>query len=203
MKRHPERIGLVLVRDGGLDRLEAAEISIPNRPCKDPRRTTAARDRPAESPGTSDSRTCRVSIAIVSWSASRIRLMITTGSEGETCSRRPRCAPAGVTRKSRVRLPGTMPRRCMSSVKEVIVSSWAILGSLTNVPLPCRRTSIPSRTRSSRAALTVRRETPRSTQSCRSDGIASPTPSCSIRSSTRVRVSVCLVTVRGVEVIAL
>ena len=36
-----------------------------------------------------------------------------------------------------------MPRRCMSSVKEVIVSSWAIFGSLTNVPLPCRRTSMP------------------------------------------------------------
>ena len=39
--------------------------------------------------------------------------------------------------------PGTMPRRRMSSVKEVIVSSWAIFGSLTNVPLPCRRTSMP------------------------------------------------------------
>ena len=35
--------------------------------------------------------------------------MITTGSEGETCSRRPRCAPAGVTRKSRVRLAGHHP----------------------------------------------------------------------------------------------
>ena len=50
----------------------------------------------------------------------------------------------------------------MSSVKEVIVSSWAIFGSLTNVPLPWRRTSMPSRTRSSSAARTVRRETPRS-----------------------------------------
>ena len=79
---------------------------------------------------------------------------------------------------------GTMPRRTMSSVKEVIVSSWAIFGSLTNVPLPCRRTSMPSRTRSSSAARTVRRETPRSAHSWRSEGIASPTSSCSIRSRT-------------------
>ena len=78
-----------------------------------------------------------------------------------------------------------MPRRRMSSVNEVIVSSWAIFGSLTNVPLPRRRTSRPSRTRSSSAARTVSRETPRSALSCRSDGIASPTASCSIRSSTR------------------
>ncbi len=72
----------------------------------------------------------------------------------------------------------------MSSVNEVIVSSWAIFGSLTNVPLPCRRTRSPSRTRSSSAARTVRRDTPSSPTSWRSDGIASPTPSCSIRSST-------------------
>ena len=62
--------------------------------------------------------------------------MITTGSDGETCSSRPRWAPAGAMRRSSVRLAGTMPRRCMSSVNEVIVSSWAIFGSLTNVPLP-------------------------------------------------------------------
>ena len=46
----------------------------------------------------------------------------------------------GVTRRSSVRLDGTIPRRCMSSVKEVMVSSCAIFGSLTNVPLPRRRT---------------------------------------------------------------
>ena len=45
-------------------------------------------------------------------------------------------SPAGVTWMSSVRLPGTMPRRRMSSVNEVMVSSWAIFGSLTNVPLP-------------------------------------------------------------------
>ena len=92
-----------------------------------------------------------------------------------------------------MRLPGTMPRRTMSSVKEVIVSSWAIFGSLTNVPLPCRRMSMPSRTRSSSAARTVRRETPRSVHSWRSDGIAAPTSSCSIRSRTLFRVSLCFV----------
>ena len=59
------------------------------------RRTTAARGRRGARPGTSDSRTWSVSIAIVSWSASRSRLMITTGSDGETCRSRPRCAPAG------------------------------------------------------------------------------------------------------------
>ena len=35
-----------------------------------------------------------------------------------------------------VRLPGRMPRVRMSSLNEVIVSSCAIFGSLTNVPLP-------------------------------------------------------------------
>ena len=35
-----------------------------------------------------------------------------------------------------MRLAGSIPRRRMSSVNEVIVSSWAIFGSLTNVPLP-------------------------------------------------------------------
>ena len=53
---------------------------------------------------------------------------------------RPSQGPAEVVRSSSVRLPGTIPRRRMSSVNEVIVSSWAILGSLTNVPLPRLRT---------------------------------------------------------------
>ena len=135
-------------------------------------------------------------MAIVSRSASRRRLMMTTGSEGETCSSRPRWAPAGTTRRSSVRDAGVMPRRCMSSVKDVIVSSCAIFGSLTNVPLPWRRTSNPSRTSSSSAARTVSRETPRFVDSWRSEGIASPTPSCSIRSSTWLRVSLCFVPVR-------
>ena len=65
---------------------------------------------------------------------------ITTGSDGETCRRRPRCAPAGATRELEraARRHHAAPR--MSSVNEVIVSSWAIFGSLTNVPLPRRRT---------------------------------------------------------------
>ena len=36
-----------------------------------------------------------------------------------------------VTVSSRVRLPGTMPRRRISSLKEVRVSGWAIFGSVT------------------------------------------------------------------------
>jgi hypothetical protein len=39
-----------------------------------------------------------------------------------------------------VRLPGRIPSRRMSSLNEVIVSSWAIFGSLTNVPEPRLRT---------------------------------------------------------------
>ena len=57
-------------------------------------------------PGTSDARTCRSSIAIGSPSARRSRLTATTGSEGETCRMRPRRAPAGISRRSSVRLPG-------------------------------------------------------------------------------------------------
>src|SRR5688572_9134697 len=130
---------------------------------------------------------------MVSWSASRSRLMITTGSEGETCRSLPRWAPAGVTWRSSVRLPGTIPRRRMSSVNEVMVSSCAIFGSLTNVPLPWRRTRSPSRTSSSSAARTVSLETPSSDVSWRSEGIACPTPSCSIRSRTRFLTSLCFV----------
>ena len=64
----------------------------------------------------------------------------TIGSEGETCRIRPNQGPAEVVRRSSVRLAGSIPRRRMSSVNEVIVSSWAIFGSLTNVPLPRLRT---------------------------------------------------------------
>ena len=81
----------------------------------------------------------------------------------------------------------------MSSLNEVIVSSCAIFGSRTKVPLPRRRTRKPSRTSSSIAARTVSRETPRSALSCRSDGIARPTPSASIRFTTWSRVWLCFV----------
>ena len=53
--------------------------------------------------------------------------------------KRPSLAPAATVLSSIVRLVGRMPRRRMSSVNEVIVSSWAIFGSLTKVPLPRRR----------------------------------------------------------------
>ena len=146
------------------------------------------------SPGTSRLGTCSVSIAIVSPSARRSRFATIVGSEGETLRKRPSLAPAATVFSSIVRLVGRMPRRRMSSVNEVIVSSWAIFGSLTKVPLPRRRIRCPSRTSSSRAARTVRRETPKSTLSCRSEGIDSPIESRSISSSTLSRVSVCLVT---------
>ena len=59
---------------------------------------------------------------------------------------------------------------------------FATLGSATNVPAPRRRTRYPSRTSPSSAARTVSRETPRSRQSWRSEGIAAPTSSPSISS---------------------
>src|SRR5438876_3018341 len=82
---------------------------------------------------------------MLSPSASLSRLAISTGSEGETRRRRPSRAPAGDTRSSSVSLAGRNPRLRMSSVKDVIVSSCAIFGSLTNVPAPRRRTRYPSR----------------------------------------------------------
>ena len=50
----------------------------------------------------------------------------------------------------------------MSSLNDVIVIPFATFGSATNVPAPRRRVRWPSRTSSSSAARTVRRETPRS-----------------------------------------
>ena len=55
--------------------------------------------------------------------------------EAARAARRP-----GRSRGSSVRLAGSIPRRRMSSVNEVIVSSCAIFGSLTKVPAPRRRT---------------------------------------------------------------
>ena len=103
-----------------------------------------------------------VSIAIGSPSASRSRLITTTCSDGETLRKRPSRAPALIVFIETVRLPGTIPRCRMSSLNEVIVSSWEIFGCWTYVPLPRRRTRWPSRARSSSAARTVSRETPRS-----------------------------------------
>ena len=58
--------------------------------------------------------------------------MITqTSSTGEICSRWPSLAPAAVSSKATTRLPGRIPRRVMSSLKEVIVSGSAIFGSAT------------------------------------------------------------------------
>ena len=106
---------------------------------------------------------------------------------------RPRRAPAVIVRNSSVRLPGVRPRWRMSSLNDVIVMPFATFGSATNVPAPRRRVRRPSRTSSSSAARTVSRETPSSMPSSRSDGIASPTSSDSISSSTWSRISRCFV----------
>ncbi len=74
---------------------------------------------------------CSVSIAIVSPSASRSRLTTTICSPGETFRNRPRRAPASCVFIESVRLPGTIPRRRMSSLNEVMVSSWEIFGCWT------------------------------------------------------------------------
>ena len=176
MQRHAERLRLLLVGHRRLDRLHPAGDHDPvallqqlvERLLLEIGRGEARDQR---------LRTCSVSIAIDSRSASRRRWRrrsAPTARRGENGrgGRRP-----GRSRSPSVVLPGSIPRRRMSSVKEVIVSSWAIFGSLTKVPEPRRRIRYPSRTRSSRAARTVRRETPRSALSWRSDGIASPTPS--------------------------
>src|SRR5918993_455377 len=80
---------------------------------------------------------------MVSPSASRSRFTITIRSDGETCRQRPRYAPAVVTVSDSVLLPGRIPRCTMSSLNDVIVSSCAIFGSRTKVPLPRRRTMRP------------------------------------------------------------
>ena len=145
-------------------------------------------------PGTSDERTCSSSIAIGSPSASRRRLTAThrlrrrdVEDAPEPCARRRSRADRACG------CPGVSPRARMSSLNDVMSMPLATFGSATNVPAPRRRTRYPSRTSSSSAARTVRRETPRSMPSCRSDGIESPTLSGSISSSTRSRVSRCFV----------
>ncbi len=82
----------------------------------------------------------------------------------------------------------------MSSLNDVIVMPFATFGSATKVPEPRRRVSRPSRTSSSSAARRVSREMPSAWLSTRSEGIASPTSSVSISSSTCSRASRCLVT---------
>ena len=58
--------------------------------------------------------------------------MITqTSSTGEICRRWPSLAPALWHSKETTRLLGRIPRRAMSSLKEVIVSGSAIFGSAT------------------------------------------------------------------------
>ena len=58
----------------------------------------------------------------------------------DAAGNRPRRAPASSLVERERAAPGTIPRRRMSSLNEVIVSSWAIFGCWTYVPLPRLRT---------------------------------------------------------------
>ena len=68
------------------------------------------------------------------------RLITRIGSDGDTCSEPAEPGPGEVVSSESVRLPGTIPRRRMSSLNEVMVSSCEIFGCWTYVPLPRRRT---------------------------------------------------------------
>ena len=102
MQRHAERLRLLLVRDRGLDRLRTADDDDPV-PVAEQLVERALLEIARREAGDSASRTCSVSIAIVSSSASRSRFATTIGSDGETWRKRPRRAPAG-TVSSSVRL---------------------------------------------------------------------------------------------------
>ena len=72
-----------------------------------------------------------------------------------------------------------MPRRAMSSVKEVSRDSDCSTRSMrgaTKVPEPWRCTSMPPRTRSCTALRTVTRDTSALAAMSRSEGSASPGP---------------------------
>ena len=158
----PERGRLLLVRDRRLDRLRAAgdrdAVAVPKQLVEGALLEIAPRESGDERLADVQ-RLDRHRLAVGEPQPLRRRRPARTARRAAA---RPRRAPAGTTSSASVRLAGTIPRRRMSSVNEVIVSSCAIFGSLTNVPAPRRRTRWPSRTRSSSAARTVSRDMPRS-----------------------------------------
>ena len=82
-----------------------------------------------------------------------------------------------------------MPRRAMSSVKEVSSDSDCSTRSTrgaTKVPEPCRCTRMPPRTRSCTALRTVTRDTSALTAMSRSDGSASPGPMTPRRTASSI-----------------
>ena len=114
----PSDVRLLLVRHRRLDGLRAADDRDPVAAARAGRRTSSPRGRRRSGPGTSDARACSSSIAIGSPSARRRRLTERIGSDGETWRMRPRRAPAGIVRRSSVRLAGVSPRARMSSLNE-------------------------------------------------------------------------------------
>ena len=192
MERHAERLRLLLVRHRRLDRLHAAgELDAVR--SRAARRTTLRRGPPRSAPARATADVQRLD---------RHRLAV---GEPQPLRDHDRLRRRDVQRATEMRAghrrrvtderpaAGAHPTPRMSSLNDVIVSSCAIFGSRTKVPAPRRRASKPSRTRSSSAARTVRRDTPRSTHSCRSDGIACRRRPPSSNSRTRSRVWLCFV----------
>ena len=124
----------------------------------------------------------------------------TIGSEGETCRIRPNHGPAEVVLEVERPAAGTIPRRRMSSVNEVMVSSWAIFGSLTKVPLPRLADEVVPRGRDRRARRgpSAARSRGRRRAAART-GSRRRSRACSIRASTRSLASDCLVAVALTE----
>ncbi len=82
-----------------------------------------------------------------------------------------------------------MPRRAMSSVKEVSRRQRlldALQRGATKVPEPWRWTRMPSRTRSCTALRTVTRDTSALTAMSRSEGSASPGPMTPRRTASSI-----------------
>ena len=172
MQRNAQRRRLLLVGHRRLDGLGSTDDDDAVAILEELVERGSPRDPERSGPETCFSRTCTVSIAMLSPSASRRRLATTRAPRARgAAGARAALRQADAQLEGRLE-DGRIPLRRMSSVKDVIVSSWAIFGSPTNVPEPRRRTTYPSRARSSSAARSVNRDTPRSALSWRSEGIA-------------------------------
>ena len=113
--------------------------------------------------------------------------MITTGSDGDTCSSRPRWAPAGV------HVQVERPRRGRHPTPQHVLGERRHRQLLRDLRLAHERSASVTTDEEPLAHELVERGAHREARdaevvdSWRSEGIASPTPSCSIRSSTWVR----------------
>lgn len=131
-------------------------------------------------------------MAIGSSSASRSRANAKIGSPIGTRSRWLAARSALRCRNSRVRVLGTLPRRIMSSVNEVMASRRLSRGRVRNVPAPRRRAMTPSTTRSSMARRSVIRATFHRSARSRSAGSVSPSDMVPSNSSSSARVATTL-----------